>query len=89
MRVMIRRAVGGNASLPRHLGEPAANARGNVLLVRQIQIAAGPLSGPAPGIGIDSRQAPSNQAFCGLIDEVRITAEPLSPAELLLSLESG
>lgn len=50
--------------------------------------AAGPLSGPAPGIGIGNRQAPSHQAFCGLIDEVRITAEPLSPAELLPSPES-
>jgi len=43
----------------------------------------GPLGGRRPGIGIGNRQTHSNQAFRGVIDEVRISAEALNPAQFL------
>ena len=43
----------------------------------------GPLGGRWPGVGIGNRQTHSRQAFRGLIDEVRITAEALNPAQFL------
>lgn len=43
----------------------------------------GPLVGPRPGVGIGNRQTHSNQAFRGVIDEVRISAEALNPAQFL------
>jgi len=45
--------------------------------------ACGALGGPRAGVGIGNRQTHSNQAFHGVIDEVRISAEALSPAQFL------
>lgn len=45
--------------------------------------ACGALGGSAPGIGIGNRQEYSNHAFRGTIDEVRISAEALSPTQML------
>jgi hypothetical protein len=41
------------------------------------------LGGEAPGIGIGNLAYGGNQGFCGAIDEVRITAKALAPAQLL------
>lgn len=49
---------------------------------------AGPLGGTGPGIGIGNTQTPSMQAFCGLIDEVRISGAALD-AEQFLPAASG
>lgn len=43
----------------------------------------GPLGGPEPGIGIANLPQASDQGFRGTIDEVRITAAALAPAQLL------
>ena len=48
----------------------------------------GALGGSAPGIGIGNRQTHSNHAFHGTIDEVRISAEALSPTQFLPPAET-
>ena len=51
--------------------------------------ACGQLGGTGPGVGIGCTQSPSNQGFCGTIDEVRVSATALDPDQFLKPAAGG
>ncbi len=72
------------ATLDHRTGCQALFVNGKRVATVESRICAfGPLDGRRPGVGIGNRQTHSNQAFRGVIDEVRISAEALNPAQFL------
>jgi hypothetical protein len=72
------------ATLDHRSGCQALFVNGERVATAESKICAfGPLDGRRPGVGIGNRQTHSGQAFCGVIDEVRISAEALNPAQFL------
>lgn len=72
------------ATLDHRTGCQALFVNGERVATAESTICAfGPLDGRYPGVGIGNRQTHCGQAFCGLIDEVRISAEALNPAQFL------
>jgi len=72
------------ATLNHRTGQQSLFVNGKRVATTESKIrVCGALGGPRPGIGIGNRQTHSNQAFHGVIDEVRISAEALNPAQFL------